>query len=167
MGTFWIWLLTWVTISVALVIVLFAINFISEYKRLRKSNIPYPIFILKQRIFGVIFHHKHSRPIQLNGEKALIWWDIRWMASGETLARVERVLSEKGELILYLQTPIPIITDQKLNTEIHEVTFVPRRFDKTCYTHGSVKGKLFSSFQEDLNVSAEIIIYPRDLIGDA
>lgn len=156
-----IWLATWLSLTAALVGGLLAANFVSELKRLKRSGIRRPVFVIKQRVMGTLLPHRHRGAVTLRGEAAVLSWDLRWVAAGETLARVERVAPESGELTLHLDQPIALVADgASPAVRIEAVTFVPRRRGQVCYTHGSVRGRLLPSLPGGLTATAVVVVYP-------
>jgi hypothetical protein len=168
METFLIWLATWLSLTALLIGGLLVANLLSEFKRLRRSSVPHPAFVIRRRVIGAVLPHQHRGAVTVPGQTAWLSWDLRWVAAGETLASVERVLPESGELKVHLRQPIVLAADTVgPAVRMETVTFVPRRPGKVCYTHGSVRGKLLPSIPGDLTATAEIVVYPDGFATDA
>jgi hypothetical protein len=91
-----------------LVAILFSVNFIVELRSLAMQGVPRPWFVMYRRTAGR-FIPTRSEPIEsLVGRAALISWDIRWLTSGNTMAKVIAVNRIGSELTLRLDKPIVI-----------------------------------------------------------
>jgi hypothetical protein len=157
-----VWFALWATGIAALVIGLAAVKAVAEYRRLKRRGTPRPLYLLWQRT-GARFVPSAGARREMDGlEGRRVWldWDIRRLASGETMARV--VSSRLGnDLVLGLDTPIVLAGQDPLpDVRLDIVTFIPSRLGVVPYERCAVPGKLAPPIRPGLEATAHVVVYP-------
>lgn len=135
---------------------LWLMNFRRELRELRAKHIPRPGFLLFQRSVLAAFIPWSSTAVSaIKGRRAWICWDIRWLAAGETMARIIDVDTSTNELTVALE--------EEFNgggLKLGTMRFQPRgRW--TPYGKREVEGRLLPAIDKDLYATAGIVIYPE------
>lgn len=157
-----VWLIAWATGIALLAVTLVAVKVAAEYRRLRRRGTPRPFYLLWQRT-GARFVPSTGARRELEGlEGRQVWvdWDIRRLASGDTMARV--VSSRIGnDLVLGLDTPIVLAGKDPLpDVRLDIVTFIPSRPGVVPYERCAVPGKLAPPIGPGLEATAHVVVYP-------
>jgi len=160
MVTFVVWLVTWLALTFTLIAFLAAVNITSEYRHLSASGFPRPAFLIRRRIAGLLFRRRTpARPVPLEGRKAWVKWDVRWLTCGEFVATILR-FGESASLYLELQDPLTISVGAN-NTifAIRHVTFVPSSPKRAAYGVSAVSGYLEPQLPGGMIATATIVVY--------
>jgi hypothetical protein len=154
-----VWFIAWATGVTLLVFVLVAVNAAAEYRRLRRRGVPRPFYLLWQRT-GARFVPSSTARQRLDGRLVWIKWDLRWVASGDTLARI--VSSREGnDLVLGLETPIVVEGQGSLpGVRLNIVTFIPSCSGAAPYDRCAVPGKLAPPVMPGFEATAQVVVYP-------
>lgn len=135
---------------------LWLINLTVELRRLHSRGIPNPFFLILQRsIFSVLIPGPSISASSIKGRLAWLCWDVRWLDSGDTLARIIDVDPATNELT--------VVFDERFygnGLKLGTVRFQPT--DKlTQYGKREVSGRLLPEIQKDIFASARIVVYPE------
>lgn len=152
----------WLTLSGLLIGFLFVINLISRYRSLSAQGIPAPLLVTYQQTLGCLLPTRVEPVETFIGRSALLFWDIRWVTSGNTLAYVTGADPRNNELKLQLSKPIILYATEKA-PEIHleNVCFQPKSRSRAAYGKCAIPGRLLPHLTEDLYATATIVIYPK------
>jgi hypothetical protein len=135
---------------------LWLMNLLRELREVRKKKFPNPGFLLFQRSALAALVPWSSTPVgAIKGRRAWISWDIRWLAAGETMARVIDVDTSTNELTVALE--------EEFNgggLKLGTMRFQPR-LKWTPYGKREVEGRLLPAIDKDLYATAGIVIYPE------
>ena len=152
---------TGLILSALLVGSLAVVNVVSEVQRLRVEGAPRPWFVVYRRIRGTLPTLCTADRQDLENRAAWLSWDLRWVTSGETLARITDTISETREVWLELEEPIKLVgTDRMPPVHLQHVRFVPGNLHKAVYDRAAVRGTLQPVLRGGLMATAEIVVYP-------
>lgn len=162
MGDLFLVILATVVVVMAILAMLITLNFLSEYKKLRAGGCPRPGFIVRRRYLRFLPSFGPRDLQVLAGSRAWVSWDLRWLTSGETLARVTRVDPQTGVLGLELASAIILGADEKSSAvEASSVEFVPHGAGRTAYGRKVIRGTLRPEFPGGITATAELVLYPE------
>lgn len=149
-----VWLLTWGGLVALLLAFLFAVNLVSECRRLAVAGFPRPTYLIVRRVLGAFAAGRGQAPSGLVGRMVWLSWDIRWLTCGETMATV---IEQPGDgLELRLDSPLLIAG----MSPIHRVRFVPLSLRRAAYQRACIRGVLSPELTAGLRTTAEVVVYP-------
>ena len=143
-----------------MLVFLAAVNAVVEYRRLKRTGAPRPLYILWQRTGAHILPGRAAKG-DLAGRQAWIAWDVRWTTFGESTGRV--VASGGHGLLLRLDAPIVLAAGDSSapGVRLESVTFVPWQAE-IGYGRAAVSGRLDPPIAAGHGATAVIILYPAD-----
>ena len=153
------WFIAWAAGVLLLVCALVAVNAAAEYRRLRRGRTLRPLYVLWQKT-GARLLPRGATGRNFEGRLAWVAWDIRWVSSGESMARVVSSQTENA-LVLRLDTPI-VLSEGKSTPAVRldRVSFVPSRSSLPHYERCAVSGKLEPAVTPGRYATAQIVVYP-------
>lgn len=139
-------------------------NYVMEARSLREHEVPRPDFVIWRRVRGVIAPPRASRDsVDLPGRLAWVKWDVRWVTSGQTMARVTGYDASTRELALRLSQPIFLhATVEAPAVELRNVRLVPGRRDRAAYARVAVPGRLEPAIYRGFAATAVTVVYPQE-----
>ena len=151
----------WLMLTAALVGILVIVNIVSAVRWLSAQGVPSPLLVIYQRTMGRLLPARIEPIETFIGRTALLSWDVRWVTSGNTLARVTGADSIGDQLTLHLSKPIVLYaTDKAPELHIENVQFKPKVRGRCAYGKRAVSGHLSPPIMEGLYATASIVIYP-------
>jgi hypothetical protein len=100
-----LFLAIWISPLAILAAVLLLLNLKNSVRELRRSGVHRPALVIRKRLFGLL-RRPPTKAHSLVDRLALVSWDLRWIATGTSLARVSGPSADGAEIDLDLQTPI-------------------------------------------------------------
>ncbi len=173
-----LWSITVSSIAFLLIFSLWILNVKFHYEDLKKEKAPKPLMLTIRQSSIVrwlllplsLLPFNSSDLDKLKGRQVWLSWDVRWVTSGSTLAKIEEVLKRpKGHaLLIKLEKPMEFSYE---SISIGEIIFEPRDHSVNLmrYNLGAVYGGLTPS--EDIEgpknlidhrgylASCEIVVY--------
>jgi hypothetical protein len=152
------WAIAWLIGVILLLVFLAAVNAVVEYRRLKRTRAPKPLYILWQRTGAHLLPGRAAKG-DLAGRLVWIAWDVRWTTFGESTARI---VSSGGRSDLTLRLDAPLVVraaGSSPEVRLVDVTFVPFR-QEVRYGQSAVSGQLEPPIAAGLNATAVIVVYP-------
>jgi hypothetical protein len=152
------WAIAWLIGVILLLVFLAAVNAIVEYRRLKRTRAPRPLYILWQRTGAHLLPGRTAKG-DLAGRLVWIAWDVRWTTFGESTGRI--VSSDgRNDLLLRLDSPLVVRSaGSSSDVRLVDVTFVPFR-QEVHYGQSALSGRLEPPIAAGLNATAVIVLYP-------
>ena len=145
-------LVIWIVPLAVLAAVIILANVRSTFRALRQSGVHRPALVVRKRILGAL-GGSPTKAHSLVDRLALVSWDLRWIATGTTLARVSGPRADGAEIDLDLQTPILL---SGMSSELpRTLRFTPSR--PAAYETAAVRGKLDPPI-EGVTATAEVVL---------
>ena len=153
------WAIAWLIGVILLLVFLAAVNAIVEYRRLKRTGAPRPLYILWQRTGAHLLPGRTAKG-DLAGRLVWIAWDVRWTTFGESTARIVSS-GGRNDLLLRLDSPL-VVRAAGSNAEVRlvDVTFVPFRRE-VHYGQSALSGQLEPPITSGLHATAVIVLYPE------
>jgi hypothetical protein len=154
------WAIAWLIGVILLLVFLAAINAIVEYRRLKRTRAPRPLYILWQRTGAHVLPGRTAKG-DLAGRLVWIAWDVRWTTFGESTARI---VSSGGRNALRLRLDSPLVVraaGSSPEVQLVDVTFAPLR-QEVHYGQAAVSGRLDPPIMSGIHATAVIVVYPAD-----
>lgn len=156
-----VWTITVGALVCILLAILFLTNFVLELRSLAMQGVPRPWFVMYCRTVGRFIPGRTDPIESLVGRMAFLSWDIRWLTSGNTMAKVIAVNEIGNELMLGLDQPIVIhATENAPALCLEQVQFKPRQSFLSLYGKQAVSGMFFSGGSDALSGTASVVVYP-------
>jgi hypothetical protein len=155
--------LVWFGASAALVGILVCMNLYAQWRSLIAQDVPQPWLVTWRNSFARLLPTRSLSIPNLVGRRALVCWDIRWVAAERTIAHVTSVNTDSEELGLRLTNPIHL-TAIGSAPEVHleNVRFCPRKARSLRKIESrAVSGRLHPPLSEGLYATASIVVYPE------
>ena len=161
-ANFSLWLKVWIAAVVVLLAPLVLIGLASEYRELRRSAVPRPLFVIYQKTLARLLARGTSRNDSLLGRTVLLDWDLRFVAAGTTLGKITGFDPSSRQIMVELSTPLPFAPPfprKTSNESLKDVIFCPASKKKARYGKCQVFGTLRPAIMGGY-VYAEIVVYP-------
>jgi hypothetical protein len=159
------WAIAWLIGVILLLVFLGAVNAIVEYRRLKRTRAPRPLYILWQRTGAHVFPGRAAKG-DLAGRLVWMAWDVRWTTFGESTARIVSSGARK-DLRLRLDSPLVVrAAGSSPEVRLEDVTFAPLR-QEVHYGQSAVSGRLEPAIMSELYATAVIVVYPATAASHA